>query len=229
MYGPAPMSALSSSEMPTLPWWPAERGGSLGLEKIASAAIELIDEGGEANLTMRRLAERLDTAPMTIYWYVANRDELLAVVRDAALAPVLDALDDSHGWQATLRSMAQAMRTDLVDLRPRLVPLVASSGFAPGPNVLNMIERVLRALLEDGFSTVEATWAFQMVANVAIGLDAEVRAPGLEALVEQGIDGFPTITQVMRHYAETPEQIDRFQETLDAAIAGIAVTTGRTP
>ena len=221
------MDPVSTPGQPSLPWWPAERGGSLSLDKIAAAAIELIDEGGEKHLTMRRLADRLDTAPMTIYWYVANRSELLAVVRDAALGPVVDRLEDGAGWQTTLRSVANAMRTEVVDAHPNLTDLVASSGHPPGPNVLQMIERVLAALRADGLNTVQATWAFQMVINIAMSLDAEIRAPGLEWLVEAGIEDFPTLTAVMEEYAGMAEQTDRFAQILDAAISGIEINTGQ--
>jgi AcrR family transcriptional regulator len=222
------MAALARNP-PTPPGWPEDRGGSLELDTIAAAAIELIDEGGPTQLTMRRLADRLDTAPMTIYWYVANRAELLAVVRDAAMAPVLDRLDDGAGWQAALRSLALALHEEVITAHPNLAPIVATGEHAPGPNVLRMIDRVLATLMADGFTTVDATWAFQVVANAALTFRSEVSVTGLESLVEQGVEGFPTLTAVMREYADMPETIDQFPRTLDAAIHGIAATLDRSP
>ena len=45
-------------------------------------AIEILDAGGEAALTFRTLAARLETGSGAIYWHVANKDELLAAATD---------------------------------------------------------------------------------------------------------------------------------------------------
>ncbi|MBK5289531.1 MAG: TetR family transcriptional regulator [Acidimicrobiia bacterium] len=60
-----------------------ERSGRrTGLERadIVSAALDLVERDGPGALTMRRLATDLDVGTPTIYWHVANRDELIAEV-----------------------------------------------------------------------------------------------------------------------------------------------------
>jgi AcrR family transcriptional regulator len=221
------MKSVSSASDPVLPWWPEERHGSLGLDKIATAAIDLIDEGGLGHLTMRRLADRLDTAPMTLYWYVDSRAELLMVVRDAAISPVLESLEDADGWQATLRSLATSMRNELVVAHPDLAPLVAGSEHAPGPNVLRLIDRVFAALLNDGFTAGQAAWAFRFVSDIALSFTDHVDVPGLVALVDQNITGYPSLTAVMQAFDDDADQTDQFSRTLEAAIRGIEESLGR--
>src|ERR1700760_4768356 len=53
------------------------RRTALTLEAIVAAAVETVDESGVASLTMRRVAERLGTAPASLYAHVSGRDELL--------------------------------------------------------------------------------------------------------------------------------------------------------
>ena len=60
-----------------------ERAGRrTGLERddIVAAALELVERDGPAALTMRRLATELDVGTPTIYWHIANRDELISEV-----------------------------------------------------------------------------------------------------------------------------------------------------
>lgn len=61
----------------------AERSGRrTGLERddIVAAALGLVERDGASALTMRRLAAELDVGTPTIYWHIANRDELVAEV-----------------------------------------------------------------------------------------------------------------------------------------------------
>lgn len=46
-------------------------------EKIVASAIEIVTEEGYAKLSMRRLADRLGTSPMGIYYYFGSKSELL--------------------------------------------------------------------------------------------------------------------------------------------------------
>ena len=46
--------------------------------EILDAAVALVDAEGLAALSMRRLAEATGVAPMTIYGFVASKDDLVA-------------------------------------------------------------------------------------------------------------------------------------------------------
>lgn len=81
-----------------------QRGPSRGLshEKIVAKAIEIADEQGLAALTMQRLAESLGFTTMSLYRYVANKDELLMLMvgTDSLLPPRRTTGDD---WRDNLR------------------------------------------------------------------------------------------------------------------------------
>ena len=49
----------------------------LNRERVFRAAIALADERGIESLTMRALGEELGIEAMSLYYYVANKDELL--------------------------------------------------------------------------------------------------------------------------------------------------------
>jgi len=58
----------------------------LSRDEITTAAIELADRQGLAAVSMRAVAGALGTAAGSLYRYVNSRDELLALMVDAALA-----------------------------------------------------------------------------------------------------------------------------------------------
>src|SRR5260370_18893459 len=58
----------------------------LSLERIVAAAVQVADAEGLAAVSMNRVATELGTAPMSLYRYVTAKDELLALMLDAAYA-----------------------------------------------------------------------------------------------------------------------------------------------
>lgn len=109
---------MAQPDLPQLPsslrrlWGLEERplgGGSraLTLERIVAAAIELADDEGLPSLSMARLAERLGSAPMSLYRHVENKDELLVFMIDAASrAEPPRAIAPDDGWREGLRAWA---------------------------------------------------------------------------------------------------------------------------
>ena len=57
---------------------------SLSVDRIVSAAIEIADTEGLSALSMARLADRLGSAPMSLYRHVASKEELYDFMIDAA-------------------------------------------------------------------------------------------------------------------------------------------------
>ncbi|HCS60243.1 MAG TPA: TetR family transcriptional regulator [Microbacterium sp.] len=55
-------------------------------ESITTTALNLLDEVGLPDLSMRRLANELGVQPSALYWHFANKQELLAAVADRILA-----------------------------------------------------------------------------------------------------------------------------------------------
>lgn len=61
----------------------------LSRDSIITAALEILDSFGLADMTMRRVASQLGVAPGALYWHVANKQELIAAIADEIIAPVL--------------------------------------------------------------------------------------------------------------------------------------------
>lgn len=83
---------------------------------IVAAALDILDQYGLADLTMRRLGERLGVQPGAIYWHLPNKQSVLAAVSDAIAAtiPLPDPALSASDW---LREWAQSLRATLLQHR----------------------------------------------------------------------------------------------------------------
>ena len=123
---------------------PGRRGGprpALSLDRIVAAAVELADAGGLAALSMGRLAEKLGFTTMSLYRYVASKDDLLVLMLDAALEP--PELPEAD-WRKQCAGWALALQ-DCYRRHPWALELPVS-GLPAGPNQLTWLDRGLRAL-----------------------------------------------------------------------------------
>ena len=135
-------------------------------ERIADAAIALVDAEGVDGLTVRGLAQALGVGTMTLYWYVENKDEVLDLVGDRLLAGVVVPAG-SDDWHETARSLAIAVRTELLR-HARAVPVIVSRG-SFGPNGLRLLEASIGMLRAAGFSVEDATDAYFTISNYVTG------------------------------------------------------------
>jgi AcrR family transcriptional regulator len=158
------------------------RGKGLSVERIAAAALALVDREGLAALSMRKLAAELDVEAMSLYKHVANKAELL----DRLVAAAVDDVDLPRGgsWQDRLRSVAAAYRR-MGLAHPEVFDLVASCR-SGAPATLEPMEAVLVALREGGFDDATAVLAFRALlayVNGAVqGQIADEAAPGVGSM-----------------------------------------------
>ena len=77
----------------------ARSGSPLTTAAIVDAGIDLADADGLDALSMRRLADRLGVAPMSLYRHVDTKDQLLAAMRGHVLAKgvLVDGVNDLYG------------------------------------------------------------------------------------------------------------------------------------
>ncbi|WP_029261759.1 MULTISPECIES: TetR family transcriptional regulator [unclassified Microbacterium] len=77
-------------------------------DSVARSALALLDEVGLADLSMRRIAARLDVQPSALYWHFTSKQELLAELADRITASIPRGSD---GVLATARGIRDALFT----------------------------------------------------------------------------------------------------------------------
>src|ERR1700741_3365112 len=77
----------------------------LSRERVLAAAIKLADEQGIEALTMRKLAQALGVEAMTLYYYVAKKDDILDAIVDIVVGEIELPSPDAD-WKPAIRSTA---------------------------------------------------------------------------------------------------------------------------
>lgn len=121
--------------------------GAVQLTKdiIMDAALEILDEFGLQDLTIRRLARHLDAAAGAMYWHFPSKQALLGAVADRLLAPLGD-LAPSGDWRADATAFAECLHGCLTSHRDGAE--VVAAGLATD-SVAARPARALAPLLSD--------------------------------------------------------------------------------
>lgn len=98
--------------------------GSLTAAEVVDAAAALLRDEGLDGFSMRKLADRLGVAPMTLYLRFESRDDLLDAVIEAATDDQLGIPRDVD-WREQLVAWTLGVRAQLLRIQP-LLPLVGS-------------------------------------------------------------------------------------------------------
>jgi AcrR family transcriptional regulator len=142
----------------------------LTVEAITRAAIELADAEGLAALSMRRVAERLGTAAMSLYTYVPGKAELLDLMLDAVCAETARPEHVPGGWRGRLEQVARE-NWALYRRHPWLVH-IAPGRPVLGPGTIAKYDYELRAVDGVGLGDLDAvlTLVLGHVSGTARGL-----------------------------------------------------------
>lgn len=128
-----------------------ERG--LNLDDVVAAATNLADREGLQAVTMRRVAQALQVAAMTLYTYVPGKAELLDLMLDVAYAQMPRADTTGQPWRQRLTAVAEENRV-LFDAHP-WASTVSTLRPPLGPGLMAKYEHELSALDGLGLDDVE--------------------------------------------------------------------------
>jgi AcrR family transcriptional regulator len=116
----------------------------LDLDRIVQAAVKVAATDGLAAVSMSRVASELGASTMSLYRYVAAKDELLALMLDAGTGPPPAFPDPSIGWRDGLTLWARAVREAMI--RSPWVVHLPISGPPITPQQIAWLEQALRFL-----------------------------------------------------------------------------------
>ncbi len=132
----------------------------LNRERVLQGAVELADAIGVEPLTIRKLADHLDTKPMTLYHHVANKDAILDGMVDRVFAEI-DTPPDDLPWRDAIRHRCVSAR-QVLGSHPWAVPLMESRP-APGSATLHHHDAVLGCLLRAGLPMPIVAHAYAVI------------------------------------------------------------------
>jgi AcrR family transcriptional regulator len=157
----------------------------LSRARVMRGAVAVADAGGIDSLTIRSLAKSLGVKPMSVYYYVANKEEILDGIVDLVFSEI--ELPATGGdWRAELRRRADSARGAL-RAHPWAIGLMESRT-SPGPATLRHHDAVIATLRAAGFSQALTAHAYALLDSYTYGF----------ALQEVGLpfDGSDTVADV---------------------------------
>jgi TetR/AcrR family tetracycline transcriptional repressor len=139
------------------------------LDRIVDTALQIVDDDGADALSMRTLAQRLNSGTATLYRHFANRSDLVAQVVDRVFGEVdYDAAENSsQSWQETCKAFARST-FDVLRRHPNVAPLLIER-IPIGPNAMAGREKIIALLLDSGFEPELAARSYATVARHVLG------------------------------------------------------------
>ncbi|GAA1694218.1 TetR/AcrR family transcriptional regulator C-terminal domain-containing protein [Fodinicola feengrottensis] len=138
----------------------------------------LMGAEGLNRVTMRRLAQELDTGAASLYVYVRNTAELHAAILDDLLGGLdLSPVKAAGDWRTRLETILRSYTALLLE-HPGLAQsaLVARPS---GPNYLDLCEALLALLHQGGVPVGQAAWGLDLLLQLGTATAAEhaIEAP----------------------------------------------------
>jgi AcrR family transcriptional regulator len=203
----------------------------LSKERVLDAALSIADRGGFLGLTIRSLAQELGAKPMSVYYYVASKDELLDHLVDLVFDEI-ELPDPAGDWRDEMRRRAVSARAALK--RHRWAIGLLESRTTPGPATLQHHDVVLACLRHAGFSLELTAHAYALLDSYIYGFALqeaslpfegpegvqEVADPIME-LMSSGAD--PAMVEMASTYYLQPgyDFADEFEFGLDLLLDGL--------
>jgi len=166
---------------------------ALSREGIVAAAVTILRAEGLKKVTMRRLAQELDTGPASLYVYVRYTAELHAAVLDELLGTIETAPTEGS-WRERVEQVLTAYTAMLFE-HPSLARS-ALTAWPSGPHYLNLIETLLALLDEGGVPPAQAAWGVDLLLQQATATAAEHSGDDTTR------DDWDTLTDALRNVSD---------------------------
>ncbi len=237
--------------LPPPPWrrTPAHaargRRDPLTQDAIVERALQLLDRDGLDALSMRRVAEELDTGAASLYWHVGSKEGLLDLLFDRVIGEHEVPDPDAKRWPEQLKEVARSMRAEIG--RHRDIVRLSMGRFPTGPNALRWTERLLAILRAGGLPDRLAVAGLYLLTVVVDGFSLDepgslhqraggegVRQQVMGNLEMMGTyfaklppDRFPNLVAAADGFCGDSEE--HFELLLDLFVDGLAAWGGRAP
>jgi AcrR family transcriptional regulator len=185
----------------------AKRRVHLTRDRVLRAAMQLADKGGIESLTMRSLAQKLGVEAMTLYHYVAQKDDMLNGILDLVVSEI--ELPSAGGdWKAAVRRSAISAHKILLR-HPWACGLMMSPARVRTGR-LRYMESHLKRLREAGFSPKMTHHAYHALDSHILGFTMWEAGytSGVKELPDSGaglrreltVDSYPYLNEHMEQH-----------------------------
>ena len=152
---------------------PRPRTPILSVDRIADAAIELVDEG--AGFGVNALARRLGVTASSLYNHISGRDEIIELMRARLAAQAIPDVPEVAGWDEVVSLIVRGQR-EMYAAHPYVVPLIVGKTITD-PGVIAAYERLASALVDGGFPDDDVLTIISVIDSFSLGAGLDLAAP----------------------------------------------------
>jgi AcrR family transcriptional regulator len=214
------------AELPAPPWRKTRKTRKAAAAKpkqplsqdlIVDTALRVIKETGLDGLSMRRVAQELDTGPASLYAHVSNKDELLELMLDRIAGEIAMPEPDPERWQEQIKEVARDARRVWISYGD--ISQVSLANIPTGPNQLALAEGHLAIMRAGGVPDHVAAW---FVDRLALYIDADAfEGSIIAARIREGWDPQHYFDQIRGYFAGLPaERYPNIVSMVDTLMAG---------
>lgn len=203
----------------------------LSREFIAQTALELTEDVGLEGLSMRKLGAELGVEAMSLYHYVANKDDLLDAMLDLLYREIdlpFDIADDQ--WEVSLRQGLRAFN-DVLMAHPGAVELFIARAPTSEAASKTMYWAYQRFELQ-GLTPSESSAAFRFAVSFVIGNAARQSSGEAIVYTDEGLEGLGVTDPEYRGFLVEHGKLsgeELFEVGLDIVVAGLRAIYKRLP
>ncbi|MFC8720420.1 TetR/AcrR family transcriptional regulator C-terminal domain-containing protein [Kitasatospora sp. NPDC057198] len=147
---------------------------TLTRERLAAAALTVLEREGLAGLSMRKVAAEAGVQAASLYWHVRNKEELLDLLGDAIIADA-EIPPRTGDWREQYLEYGRRYRALL--LAKRDAAKVVAGRLTTGPRVLAVLEDQLDRLRAAGFADADAAMASYLLSAYVQGFVLQEQSP----------------------------------------------------
>jgi AcrR family transcriptional regulator len=144
---------------------PGERA-PLSRERVLRGAVAIADASGLGALTIRSIARELGARPMSLYHYVAGKEEILDGIVDLVFSEI-ELPSPGGDWQSEMRRRAISARR-VLRRHPWAIGLLESRA-SPGAATLRHHDATIGTLRKAGFSVAMTAHAYALLDSYVYG------------------------------------------------------------
>lgn len=191
-------------------------------QRIILAALDLLDEVGLNELSLRKLATKLDLKAPAIYWYFKSKSVLIDYMAEAILQTEfkdLEPMPNNVAWQDWLVDICKRLRKAMHSRRDG-ARIVAGAHLYPAITLVKLFEVMQDSLIKAGLSPSRADLITTTAIHLTFGrVIEEQSSPGPEDLSGSEFDfmkqEFPRVAESIKQTIKDSKQgYDEFEESL---------------
>jgi len=191
-------------------------------QRIISAALDLLDQEGLNDLSLRKLAALLDMQAPALYWHFKNKGVLIDYMAEAILQTEFQDLQARSGdepWQDWLVDICQRLRRAMHSRRDG-ARIVAGAHLFPAITLMRIFETTEESLISAGLDPRKADLLATTTVHFTFGrVIEEQSSPSQEEFARMDLDEmsreFPRVAASARQMMEDARQgYDEFEAAL---------------